>query len=148
VGVVFTILNGLLRGVNLKISAFGMKRVALRGAVMLAAIFVAESIPTFGPMLDLIGGSTLTLLNLIFPCLFYLYLKAQSGEHDGKIAVVDVKQRPPAINVWSVDEAPSDTVTKRPRGETALEWPDNWVEAASGIGSEVGRKSLGYYTKE
>ncbi|VDK28925.1 unnamed protein product [Gongylonema pulchrum] len=42
--------------------------------MMLAIVFVAESLPTFGPLLDLVGGSTLTLTSLVFPCFFYMYL--------------------------------------------------------------------------
>src|SRR4051812_19841844 len=53
---------------------------------MLAAVFVAESIPSFGPLLDLMGGSSLSLLNLVFPCLFYLSLllvdaRKSRGDH-------------------------------------------------------------------
>lgn len=43
--------------------------------MMLAVVFVAESLPTFGPLLDLVGGSALMLTSLVFPCFFYLYLK-------------------------------------------------------------------------
>ena len=39
-------------------------------------VFAAESVPTFGPLLDLIGASTITLTSLIFPCIFYLQLRA------------------------------------------------------------------------
>lgn len=42
----------------------------------LAVVFAAESVPTFGPLLDLIGASTITLTSLIFPCIFYLQLRA------------------------------------------------------------------------
>ncbi|VDK18668.1 unnamed protein product [Anisakis simplex] len=41
---------------------------------MMAVGFIAETIPNFGPLLDLVGGSTITLTALVFPCLFYLYL--------------------------------------------------------------------------
>ncbi|VDM37370.1 unnamed protein product [Toxocara canis] len=54
---------------------FCWQRAAVRTAVMVAVIFVAESVPTFGPLLNLVGGSTLTLTSLVFPALFYLYLK-------------------------------------------------------------------------
>lgn len=37
-------------------------------------VFVAESLPTFAPLLDLVGGSTVSLSSLVFPALFYLYL--------------------------------------------------------------------------
>uniref|UniRef100_A0A914ZJV6 Amino acid transporter transmembrane domain-containing protein n=1 Tax=Parascaris univalens TaxID=6257 RepID=A0A914ZJV6_PARUN len=55
---------------------FCWQRVAVRTGVMVAVVFTAESLPTFGPLLDLVGGSTLTLTSLVFPCFFYLYLSA------------------------------------------------------------------------
>uniref|UniRef100_A0A915CPU7 Amino acid transporter transmembrane domain-containing protein n=1 Tax=Ditylenchus dipsaci TaxID=166011 RepID=A0A915CPU7_9BILA len=61
---------------------FGVKRVLVRSSTLLAIVFVAESLPTFGPLLDFVGGSTLTLTSLIFPCLFYLYLTV--GEQKAK----------------------------------------------------------------
>ncbi|VDO81525.1 unnamed protein product [Haemonchus placei] len=56
---------------------FGWQRVLLRTGTMLAVVFVGESIPSFGPILDLIGGSTQTLACVIFPVLFYVYLLAR-----------------------------------------------------------------------
>ncbi|KAI1697251.1 transmembrane amino acid transporter protein domain-containing protein [Ditylenchus destructor] len=53
---------------------FGLKRVFVRTGTLLTVVFVAESLPTFGPLLDFVGGSTLTLTSLIFPCVFYLFL--------------------------------------------------------------------------
>ncbi|TKR87045.1 hypothetical protein L596_011518 [Steinernema carpocapsae] len=53
---------------------FCLKRVLVRTGMMVAVVFVAESVPVFGPLLDLMGGSTLTLTSLVFPCLFYMYL--------------------------------------------------------------------------
>lgn len=61
--------------------------------MMLAVVFVAESLPTFGPLLDLVGASTLTLTSLVFPCFFYLYLTVaddmaqEKGEKKGEDAV-------------------------------------------------------------
>ncbi|KAH7713114.1 Protein Y32F6A.4, partial [Aphelenchoides avenae] len=43
---------------------FGVKRVLVRSGVLLSVVFVGESLPTFGPVLDLVGGSTLTLTSL------------------------------------------------------------------------------------
>lgn len=45
--------------------------------MMVAVIFVAESIPNFGPLLNLIGGSLFTLSCVIFPPVFYLFLRAR-----------------------------------------------------------------------
>ena len=36
---------------------------------------VGELIPKFGPILSLIGGSTVTALTFVFPCLFYLRIE-------------------------------------------------------------------------
>lgn len=55
---------------------FGPKRVIIRTGMMVAVVFVAESVPTFGPLLDLMGGSTLTLTSVVLPALFYIYLTA------------------------------------------------------------------------
>uniref|UniRef100_A0A914H4Z1 Amino acid transporter transmembrane domain-containing protein n=1 Tax=Globodera rostochiensis TaxID=31243 RepID=A0A914H4Z1_GLORO len=55
---------------------FGIQRVLVRAAVLGLAIFVAESVPTFGPLLDLSGGSTQSSMSLIFPPICYLFLNA------------------------------------------------------------------------
>uniref|UniRef100_A0AC34RNC6 Amino acid transporter transmembrane domain-containing protein n=2 Tax=Panagrolaimus sp. JU765 TaxID=591449 RepID=A0AC34RNC6_9BILA len=53
---------------------FGLKRVIIRTLVMVAVVLVAETVPKFGPMLNLVGGSTLTLTSLVFPIFCYLKL--------------------------------------------------------------------------
>jgi vesicular inhibitory amino acid transporter len=45
---------------------------------MCVLLFVAESIPNFGSILDLVGGSTVTLLTFVFPPTFYLLLMSHS----------------------------------------------------------------------
>ncbi|GIY87877.1 hypothetical protein CDAR_499711 [Caerostris darwini] len=57
--------------------SFGWKRIALRSAIMLGVVFVAQSVPRFGKILNLIGGSLTTLTSIIFPCLFYFKLCGQ-----------------------------------------------------------------------
>ena len=42
---------------------------------------VSELIPKFGLILSLIGGSTITLLTFVFPCLFYLRLEQNISLH-------------------------------------------------------------------
>lgn len=61
---------------------FGPKRAIVRTGIMVAVVFVAESVPTFGPLLDLVGGSTLTLTSVIMPCLFYIYLNAYKRKEE------------------------------------------------------------------
>ncbi|KAI6189674.1 Aa-trans domain-containing protein [Aphelenchoides bicaudatus] len=63
---------------------FCLKRVIVRVSMMIAVVFAAESVPTFGPLLDLVGGSTLTLTSIVFPCVFWLYLAANDRKSDQK----------------------------------------------------------------
>ena len=53
---------------------FTWKRCVARPLMVLAVLFVAESIPHFGAILSLVGGSTTTLLAYICPSVFYLKL--------------------------------------------------------------------------
>ncbi|KAJ8924571.1 hypothetical protein NQ315_000720 [Exocentrus adspersus] len=53
---------------------FNWKRCAIRTAIVLLMILVGESIPQFGKVLSLVGGSTITLLTFVFPPLFYMKL--------------------------------------------------------------------------
>ncbi|KAI1704148.1 transmembrane amino acid transporter protein [Ditylenchus destructor] len=55
---------------------FSIKRVAVRACTLGLCVFVAESIPNFGSVLELIGASTVTTTSFTFPCLFYIYLAA------------------------------------------------------------------------
>ncbi|CAD5220290.1 unnamed protein product [Bursaphelenchus okinawaensis] len=63
---------------------FGVQRMLLRTLTMLAVVFVAESVPNFGPLLDLVGGSTMTLTGLVCPCLFYLKLNASEVDNKNR----------------------------------------------------------------
>lgn len=87
---------------------FCWQRALVRTGMMLAVVFVAESLPTFGPLLDLVGASTLTLTSLVFPCFFYLYLTVaddmaqEKGEKKGEDAIptfVDVLVRTPKLRL-------------------------------------------------
>lgn len=75
---------------------FGWQRMLVRTATMLAIVFVGESIPNFGPLLDLVGGSTMTLASVILPCLFYLFLisaqiKArETGKNHSQATIKDI----------------------------------------------------------
>lgn len=57
-----------------------------RTGMMCAVVLVAETVPNFGVLLDLVGGSTITLMALIFPVLFNLYLGASYKKHNGSLA--------------------------------------------------------------
>ncbi|GFR73147.1 proton-coupled amino acid transporter 4 [Elysia marginata] len=65
-------------------SRFGLRRVLLRTALMGLALFTALTLPKFGAILSLIGGSTLTCMGFIFPPLFYLKLCSMKGNWENK----------------------------------------------------------------
>ena len=45
-----------------------------RSLVIATLLIIALSLPSFGAILNLIGATTITLLNFVFPPLFYLML--------------------------------------------------------------------------
>jgi len=51
---------------------FNWKRCVFRSASVAALLFIAETVPSFGAILNLVGGSTVTLLTFVFPPLFYM----------------------------------------------------------------------------
>uniref|UniRef100_F6VBX7 Amino acid transporter transmembrane domain-containing protein n=1 Tax=Ciona intestinalis TaxID=7719 RepID=F6VBX7_CIOIN len=61
---------------------FSIKRCIVRTSVMLSMLFVALSVPHFGVILSLVGGTTVTATNFIFPPLFYLMLSRQLTASD------------------------------------------------------------------
>ncbi|GMS81574.1 hypothetical protein PENTCL1PPCAC_3749, partial [Pristionchus entomophagus] len=64
---------------------FGIGRVILRTIIMIAVLFMALSIPKFGPIVDLIGGSSVTLITMILPGIFSLSLVAGKKKKDHKV---------------------------------------------------------------
>ncbi len=48
----------------------------MRSLLMCAVVFVAETVPRFGVLLNLVGASVATLLTMIFPGILNLYLIA------------------------------------------------------------------------
>lgn len=68
---------------------FGWQRIAARTTMMIAVVFVAETVPNFGVLLDLVGGSTITLMALIFPVIFNFYTTAASNKYNGAVAAND-----------------------------------------------------------
>jgi len=51
---------------------FGWKRVLFRSFVILILLMIGLSVPFFGVIVDLIGSTTITVLNFIFPPFFYM----------------------------------------------------------------------------
>ena len=60
---------------------FNWKRCAFRTFSVLCLLFIAESVPSFGSILDLVGASTVTLLTFVFPPFFYMRLADASIGH-------------------------------------------------------------------
>lgn len=78
------ILNPVFQGVEQALNAptkFSTKRVIVRGCVLICVLFVAQSVPNFGPILSFIGGSTISLSSFILPCVFYWLLCRQPKYH-------------------------------------------------------------------
>jgi solute carrier family 32 (vesicular inhibitory amino acid transporter) len=80
------ILNPVFQGLEKVANApegISLKRVIIRIATILAVLFVAQSIPNFGPILSFIGGSGVSLTSFILPCVFYILIcrRSQYSKH-------------------------------------------------------------------
>jgi vesicular inhibitory amino acid transporter len=84
---------------------FGYQRVLTRSAMMAATVFVAETVPHFGVLLDLVGGSTITLMALVFPGIFNLYLSAakqkvhEKRETDDRATIYEILTETPKLKL-------------------------------------------------
>lgn len=52
----------------------------LRTFLFVLILFAAESVPSFGIILDLIGGTTVACMTFIFPGVFYLLFRMSKPE--------------------------------------------------------------------
>ena len=83
---------------------FGWQRIVSRALVMISVVFVAESVPNFGVLLDLVGGSTITMMALVLPIIFNLSLttirkKRENKEDEEKISIKEVFQNSDKIKL-------------------------------------------------
>lgn len=58
---------------------FCMKRCIVRSCLVLLMVVVGETIPKFGKILSLVGGSTVTLTTFVLPPYFYMRLCDQKN---------------------------------------------------------------------
>uniref|UniRef100_A0A0K0EY53 Aa_trans domain-containing protein n=1 Tax=Strongyloides venezuelensis TaxID=75913 RepID=A0A0K0EY53_STRVS len=56
---------------------FGWQRIGVRTFVMIIIVFTAESVPNFGPILNLIGGTCVTLTSALMPSFFHLFMETR-----------------------------------------------------------------------
>jgi len=60
---------------------FGPARILFRTGVVAVLLVLGISLPDFSSILDLIGASTITALNFIFPPIFYMFLADQAKKN-------------------------------------------------------------------
>eukprot|EP00095_Tigriopus_kingsejongensis_P004547 maker-scaffold893_size84343-snap-gene-0.22 protein:Tk04547 transcript:maker-scaffold893_size84343-snap-gene-0.22-mRNA-1 annotation:"proton-coupled amino acid transporter 4" len=60
---------------------FNWKRCLFRSLSVCFLLFIAETVPSFGSILDLVGASTVTLLTFVFPPYFYMRLVDASSKY-------------------------------------------------------------------
>ncbi|WKY03867.1 hypothetical protein Q1695_005097 [Nippostrongylus brasiliensis] len=82
---ILIIINPLHQGVEEHVGVkheFGPGRFIVRTLVLFSTTLVASLLPNFGVFLDLVGSSSMTLLTLVFPGLFALYLETGDKLND------------------------------------------------------------------
>lgn len=65
--------------------AFGWKRCLFRTSLLLLVAFIGETFPNFGQILDLIGGSSISMMAFVFPPIFYAKLCHDRSNHEWPI---------------------------------------------------------------
>ncbi|KAA0203465.1 hypothetical protein HAZT_HAZT010689, partial [Hyalella azteca] len=84
-------------------NSFNWKRVLLRTAVVVFEVFFALAVPDFGAILNLIGGSTISILSFIFPPLMYMRLtdmtRDETWHEDAKDRTIPLWER---IYLWMI----------------------------------------------
>uniref|UniRef100_A0AAF5PZH9 Amino acid transporter transmembrane domain-containing protein n=1 Tax=Wuchereria bancrofti TaxID=6293 RepID=A0AAF5PZH9_WUCBA len=83
-----------IRSAILAFIDFGWHRIIIRTIVLLAILFVAETVPKFGPILNVIGGSTVALTSAMLPLIYNNYLNASI--HD---PITNTYKRPTFLQV-------------------------------------------------
>ena len=65
---------------------FNWKRIVFRTSIMVALLFLAESLPSFSAILQLVSSVFVTCLTFVFPPLFYMRLvdKKSKKDDDGR----------------------------------------------------------------
>ncbi len=71
----------MLKTTQYLIIGFNWKRCVFRSSAVLVLLFIAESIPSFGSILDLVGASSVTCLTFVCPPYFYMKLVDSSGQN-------------------------------------------------------------------
>ncbi|WKX89429.1 hypothetical protein Q1695_008803 [Nippostrongylus brasiliensis] len=91
---------------------FGLQRFAIRSLILFGIIFTAESIPHFGVFLDLVGGSTITLMTMLLPSVFYLFLFASHKKRQDLINTMQISPDSPDnqlagfVDIWRYTSKP------------------------------------------
>uniref|UniRef100_A0A1I7XE62 Aa_trans domain-containing protein n=1 Tax=Heterorhabditis bacteriophora TaxID=37862 RepID=A0A1I7XE62_HETBA len=83
---------------------FGWKRIVTRSLILFACVFTAESVPHFGVFLDLVGGSTITLMTMLLPSIFYLFLYASYRKRKDLISTMQLSPDTPDDQVASLSD--------------------------------------------
>ncbi|XP_052090182.1 uncharacterized protein LOC127726768 [Mytilus californianus] len=112
---------------------FTWKRCIVRPSIVLAVLFVSESVPHFGTILSLVGGSATTLLAYVFPCVFYMKLCRDVNE-DQKLDSRRVVNNDGTFTQKSIEQSPLlDHLTEEEERESAFECeiPEDTSRASS-----------------
>ncbi|CAG2246785.1 SLC32A [Mytilus edulis] len=100
---------------------FTWKRCVVRPIIVLAVLFVSESVPHFGTVLSLVGGSATTLLAYVFPCVFYMKLCRDVNE-ELKLGPHHVVNKEGTLTQKSIEYSPLlDHLTGEEESENGFE---------------------------
>ncbi|ROT83182.1 Proton-coupled amino acid transporter 4 [Penaeus vannamei] len=78
---------------------FGYKRCLVRSAIIVFEVLVGLAVPDFGMILNLIGGSTVTVCSFILPPLMYMKLVDRTGPPEWPKRTIPLWER---VVLWEI----------------------------------------------
>jgi len=99
------------------VADFSVKRCLLRTCTSALVLFVGITIPQFGVILSLFGGTTITATNFVFPPLFYILLSRQKQPSDGYGPLPDPDSITAVEDVYAVAHNQSEDSVEEPFGQ-------------------------------
>ncbi|CAA22315.1 Amino acid transporter transmembrane domain-containing protein [Caenorhabditis elegans] len=76
---------------------FGCRRVLVRTFILFLVMFTALSVLKLGLFLDLVGATTITLMTMLLPSIFWLFMQASAKKREDGLKAGTIQQNSPDV---------------------------------------------------
>ncbi|EGT31378.1 hypothetical protein CAEBREN_28936 [Caenorhabditis brenneri] len=85
-----------------KVSEFGARRVLVRTIILFLVCFTALSVLKLGLFLDLVGATTITLMTMLLPSIFWLFMQASAKKREDGLKAGTIQPNSPDVETASL----------------------------------------------